>query len=262
VRQHIIAAMGMLSDWRPSPRPPALAAGDVHVWRIPIGAEIPAAPAWLLSSEEQARAQAFRHDADRSSYVRAHAAMRVILSVYVRTTPAQLEFKSGPFGKPSLASEGGPGLEFNLSHSHDLALLAVCRDRQVGVDIARRDPGADHAGIAERMLSAAEREALLSLQGTPDRFVEAFYSAWTRKEAYVKATGGGLAQGVDHFDVSLAPAPPKLIADRRDAHAPARWTVFALDAGAGYSAALVVANPVGDVVLLDAPASVADDAKR
>lgn len=161
--------------------------------------------------------------------------MRMILAGYASTRPEGLRFQFGPFGKPSLAPEGNPErLEFNLSHSGDLALLAVARGRAVGVDIARRDEGADHVGIAERYFSPVEKATLLALGGT----AEAFYSTWTRKEAYVKATGLGLSRGLYSFDVDAA----------------SQWTMVDLAAQEGYAAALVVANPVGAVTLFDAPA--------
>lgn len=247
--------MTTLVGWRPPPRAPRLAEGDVHVWRMTLGPAVGAEPCWaVLSPDERARALSFAHDAHRAAYVRAHGVMRMILAVYAESTPEELSFQHGPFGKPSLASDANDGrLEFNLSHSGDHALLAVARDRAVGIDIVRWDAAADHAGIAERFFSPLERQTLLSRAGTPEQTRDAFYSTWTRKEAYVKATGVGLSRGLDHFDVSVArEAPPFPIADRLAVDAPSRWTMVDLDAGDGYSAALVVANPVGDVVLFDA----------
>jgi 4'-phosphopantetheinyl transferase len=251
-----------LHGWRPAPAFPQLAAGDAHVWRIPIGPELPVSQCWtLLSADEQAHASKLRHDADRNAYVLAHGAMRMILASYARSAPRDLRFHHGQFGKPALAPSGSSlPLDFSLAHSGELALLAVARDRAVGIDVSGVDPAADIAGVAERFFSPVERQTLRSLRGSPERTVDAFYAAWTRKEAYVKATGHGLARGLDHFDVSFAPGEaPRLLADRLDADAPSRWTIFAVDAGAGYSAALVVAKPVAEVVLFDAPAFAAGD---
>ena len=246
-----------LIDWRRTPRTPHLADGDAHVWRIAIGPGVLAQPYWsVLCPDERARALRFLDDAHRAAYVRAHGAMRMILAGYVSSTPEALRFQHGTFGKPSLAPDGNVGpLQFNLSDAGDLALLAVARNRAVGIDIARQDALADHAGIAERFFSLLERRSLRSSAGTPERTRDAFYSAWTRKEAYVKATGRGLSRGLDHFDVSMAQGePPALNADRLDVDAPSRWTMIDLKAQDGYSAALVVAKPVGDVALFNAPA--------
>lgn len=186
----------------------------------------------------------------------AHGAMRTILAAYQRMKPFDLRFETGQFGKPALVPAAPEGrFEFNLSHSGDLALLAVARDRAVGVDVVRWDPAMAHTEVAERYFSPVEREALRSLAGAPERAVEGFFSAWSRKEAYLKATGHGVSRGLDHFDVSLSPGEPAaLIADRRDGDAPSRWTMVALAAGAGYSATLVVAAPAAAIALFDAPA--------
>lgn len=246
-----------LSDWGPGPRSPHLPAGDVHVWRIALDPEHSAEPySSLLSPEERERALRLRSAADRTAFVIAHGAMRTILAAYTQSTAVQVAFEQGPFGKPVLASAVNRArLEFNLAHSGDVALLAIARERAVGVDIARWDAGVDHSAVAERSFSPLERETLRSLADAPDVFIEAFYSAWTRKEAYLKATGRGLTGGLEHFDVSFAPGePPALIADRTDSQAHSRWTMVSLAVSASYSAALAVARPVGTIVLFDAPA--------
>jgi 4'-phosphopantetheinyl transferase len=182
--------------------------------------------------------------------------LRTILAAYEHQPPSELRFETTDSGKPALACSGpGERLEFNLAHSGNLALLAVARDRIVGIDVERWNADMAHLDVAARCFSAAECDALRALSGAPERIVEGFFSAWTRKEAYLKATGRGVSRGLDHFDVSLAPGEPAaLIADREDGDAPSRWAMIALAAGAEYSAALVTAAPAGEIALLDAPA--------
>jgi 4'-phosphopantetheinyl transferase len=166
--------------------------------------------------------------------------------------PGELSFEIAEFGKPALlTTTQGQRLEFSLSHSGSVTLLAITRDRPVGVDVEQWNADVEHARVAERFFSHAERQALASLH--PDSVVEGFYSAWSRKEAYLKATGDGVSRGLDHFDVSLVPGEPaRLIADRKDPGAPSAWTMGALDVADGYSAALVVAAPIVEVTLFDA----------
>lgn len=226
---------------------------DVHVWRIALDACVPDAAAWaILSHAERKRALAFRAAADRARYVEAHVALRTILARYVESAPADLAFRAGPHGKPALGSREWGRVEFNLAHSGAFALLAVSCHGPVGIDVIRWDDTADHRGVAERYFSASERATLRSLRGSRARFVHAFYTAWCRKEAYLKATGSGLSEGLAHFDVTLHPDDAAaVLRDRRDAAAPARWSVASLPMPAGYSAGIVAVAPLGELRLVD-----------
>jgi 4'-phosphopantetheinyl transferase len=147
--------------------PEALRKGVPHVWRIRIDrpddvdAFFP-----VLSDAERTRANAFHFARDRTRFVNAHAMMRRILAGYAVTDARALEFDVGEFGKPSLRAEAArTGLEFNLSHSGDLALLAVSASGRVGVDVERWDARAEHLHIADHFFSAAECESLRALAG-------------------------------------------------------------------------------------------------
>jgi 4'-phosphopantetheinyl transferase len=156
--------------------------------------------------------------------------MQVILGTYLGVSPDSLKFVVGPLGKPSLVPEQHGGLEFNLSHSGETALLAVARGRAVGIDIVRHDATVDHAGIASRVFSPGELKALDDRSA--DGAIASFYQTWARKEAALKARGLGLASGP--------------VADQ-----PGQWETFDIDVGEGYSAALAVARPAGSVELYD-----------
>lgn len=215
---------------------------DVHVWRVPLDAT-PARVApldTLLAADERERADRFAFPDLRRRYVVGRGALRSILARYTGVPAAELRFRYGPRGKPALDEPPRPdGLRFNVSNSHDLALVAVARGRELGVDLEWTGRAiSDAGGIAERFFSPTERASLQSLP-EPLRLA-AFYTCWTRKEAYVKARGDGLALPLDAFDVSLAPgAPPALLAGRGPAADVARWELHALDVATGYSAALV-----------------------
>jgi 4'-phosphopantetheinyl transferase len=144
-----------------------------------------------------------------------------------------------------------PGLEFNLSHSADLALVAVAWERPVGVDLEQWKREMDHLALAERFFSPAERASLRALSERRDDLVHGFFSAWSRKEAYLKARGEGVTRGLHHFDVSLSPEEPaRLLADRLDS-AIDHWHMRSIVPEPGFSAAIVAADPFEELLLLD-----------
>ncbi len=219
----------------------------VHVWR----AATMIAPSRLarlrdvLAPDEHARAARFVREEDRRRYTVARGVLRTLLGRYLNVDPVSLEFCYGAHGKPSLTetplteSPGGRDVRFNMSHSGGLALHAFAVGREVGVDVERIRPRTDIVGVARRSFSPAEVDALMTLPVGQRR--EAFFNGWTRKEAFVKAHGEGIALGLSRFDVTLRPGEPaELLRFDNDPGQAARWRLRALDAGAGYKAALAV----------------------
>lgn len=235
--------------------PPPLAAEAVHVWRVRLDPSGGLGEGWeLLSDDERRRAARFVHEHHRRRFVAAHSALRRILAGYTASPARQLEFATGPDGKPSLVLADGrsrPGLEFNLSHSGGLALVAVAWERPVGIDLERWERQRDHLALATRFFSPAELASLQSLAERSDDLVHGFFAAWTRKEAYLKARGEGVMRGLHHFDVTLAPGEPaRLLADRLDT-AIDRWRMRSIVPDPEFSAAVVVADPFGELLLLE-----------
>jgi 4'-phosphopantetheinyl transferase len=219
---------------------PALADGEVHVWRTPL--EQPADRLEdlrrTLAPDERQRAERFHFDKDRRHFVAGRGLLRTLLGRYLGRDPGSLQFAYNPQGKPMLAGEGG-GLRFNLAHSHGLALFAVSRGRELGVDLERIRPEFAGEPVAQRFFSPREVAALRALSG--ERRHEAFFVCWTRKEAYLKATGKGLSLPLDCFDVSLLPGEPAaLLATRHDPTEVGRWSLRALAPAQGYAGALAV----------------------
>jgi len=234
---------------RPSPFPATLGPASVHVWLGPTEWTQPRATDALsiLSDDERARAARFHFDRDRVRFVAAHATLRRLLGRYTSVSPERLNFAAGPAGKPALV--GHPRVAFNLSHAGDFALYAVAATGAIGVDIERVAPDIEHDLIAAQVFSAAERRALRGLP-TGARAL-GFTHGWSRKEAYIKATGHGVSRGLDHFDVTLAPGEPaSLLADRIEADAVEQWRMYALAPHPGYVGALVVDSSIEEVVLL------------
>ena len=220
----------------------SLADDDVHVWQAPLdrAGDLPALFA-TLADDERARAARFHAERDREHFIAGRGLLRAILARYVGVPAAELSFAYGPHGKPMLSAGSNAGdLRFNLAHSHGMALYALARGREVGVDLEYIAPRGEE-GIAERFFSAAEVATLRRLPATERR--DAFYACWTRKEAYIKARGDGLALDLSRFDVSLAPGEPAALL-RHDDEVPARWSLAALDVAPGYAAALCVEGPL------------------
>jgi 4'-phosphopantetheinyl transferase len=248
----------MSDEWTPSsagdPRPasiPALTEHAVHVWRVTLDDEARVeGSARLLSADEHARAQRLHDAAHRRRFVLAHGALRALLARYLDADPSAITYVVGAHGKPALAARDGvrERVEFNLSHSEDIALIAVARGQPVGVDVQHWSDSVEHLRLAERFFSPHECDALRALTHEAEQVAGAFFAAWTRKEAYVKATGYGIARGLHHFDVTVAPGEhARLLADRLDPDAPTRWSMTALEPAPRYSAAVVAASPLRDV---------------
>jgi len=233
--------------WSVPTRQPRLESGEVHVWNVDL--ERPADELErlerLLPETELRRAARQPFETRRRDLVVSAAALRAILAAYLDADPRAARFHVDPGGKPRL----DPGwtaepLTFNLTHSRGRALVAVTREREVGVDVERlrRDLPMDR--LAARFFSPRE---IAALRGTPEEILPAaFFACWTRKEAYVKARGSGLFGGhpLQSFAVSVEPGagPVELKIPGHEGEA-GRWGLESLDAGPGYAAAVAVEGP-------------------
>jgi 4'-phosphopantetheinyl transferase len=228
--------------WKLPPKNLLLNKDEVHIWCVHVTALD--GPIGLadkhLSDGERERAYRYHFDKDRNRFIVGHESLRVILGQYLDLAPDAIEFEHGAHGKPNLDPKiMHGGLSYNLSHSGEYALIAVGRDREVGVDVEKVRPEIDLERIAQRFFSPAEVEGLFALTDTLR--LDAFYRCWTRKEAYIKARGGGLSIPLDQFDVTLDPeAPAALLATRDDPQEASRWSLYNIDLCEGYQAALVV----------------------
>lgn len=191
-----------------------------------------------LSEQEQVRAARFRDDLDRARFVAARGWLRTLLGRYLNSGASEISFAVGQDGKPEIA--GGPRwLRFNLAHSERVAVYAVARDREVGVDIERLRPDFPIDEIARHFFSSRERADLAAVPDG-DRLRAAF-NCWTRKEAYLKAVGTGLLRPLDEFDVTVRPGEPLRLRDNGAGGAGRRrWSLHAFEAGRDYAAAVVV----------------------
>ena len=228
--------------------------GDVHVWYADLRALAGRLDAFraLLSPDETARAARFRTEQLRERCVLRRGLLRTLLGRATGRAPESLAFDYGPQGKPSLP--GGPA--FNLADCKDDVLIAIAPARELGVDIERLRSVPDADGIAKRFFAPTEYAAFSAVP-EPQRD-EAFLNGWTRKEAFIKATGAGLSVPLDRFAVELVPGRPARVLSvdpALEAGAAADWSMFDLRPAPGTLGALAVRGTSWRPVLRDAIAA-------
>ncbi len=173
--------------------PPA--AKQLHLWRIDLS-ESDEELESVLSEEEQARVKRFHNAQDRTRFIKARGAMRLLLGCYLATAPEELVFVYGPRGKPFIASPASV-LSFNLSHTGDMALLGISREAAIGIDLEQLREKPNFHAIARRVFNTAIQQELSQLEGAT--LADAFFRHWTEYEARMKAIGNGI---FSHHDPS------------------------------------------------------------
>jgi 4'-phosphopantetheinyl transferase len=219
----------------------SLAADEVNVWIAVLdrSPEEVAALQALLSADELDRTARIHSPRTRVEFAVGRGLLRTLLASYLGVGAARIRFALGPAGKPELREPSGTGLHFNVTHSHGLAMYAVTSRCPVGVDVEHLRPMSNYLGLAERYFSPREFEMLRSL---PDeQRAEAFFHAWTRKEAFLKARGVGLSYGLERVEVTLGPQEPaqllRLDGEERQARS---WSLCNLEPAPGFVGALAL----------------------
>lgn len=248
------------SAWPSLPDRLQLSTDSVHIVHIELQADDAEIDRFrsMLSSDEVSRADRYKIERARRQFIVCRASLRQILSGCVDRAPDDLDFDVGPHGKPHLrlpdkvagsdALNTRPAVEFSVSHSGEHALIAVGCERRLGIDLERLDESVRILKLAERFFSANETRELNRLP-VEDQLA-GFFRGWTCKEAYLKATGFGLAFPLNKFTVSMNPDEPARLLDVvDDAQELQRWTLHSLDGPVGFAAALIVeASPDENVV--------------
>jgi 4'-phosphopantetheinyl transferase len=225
-------------------RPEGLESGEVHLWvvRLEAGEENFARSLGWLSADESARAERFRFDRHRRAFILGRAALRVLLARYLGADAAEIRFEYGPQGKPALA-DADCRLRFNTSNSGNLAAYALAMGCEIGVDVEQYRPVRDLEHIARRFFSIEEAAELLALPG--DRKECAFFNCWTRKEAYIKARGGGFSIPLDSFQVTLRPGEAaRMVTLDGSAEAARAWTLDDFTPAPDYAGAIAYRDKV------------------
>ena len=211
----------------------------VDVWRagLDIGVDSLERLSKTLSQDEMDRADRFVRDRDRRRFIVARGCLRKVLSRYLETEPEEVLFGYGTEGKPFLRTKTSIPIYFNLAHSAELALIAVTGMGEVGVDVEELREEVDRLDLARRYFSAREFEDLSSLPEEDQSL--AFYRCWTRKEAYLKAKGGGITESLAGFSVSLLPDDPAALLENDDGDS-VDWGIVEIQPSEGYIGAVAM----------------------
>ena len=199
----------------------------------------------LLSADERARAERFHFARDRRRFIARRAYLRLLIESYLGSAPGDVHFYYSAAGKPFLARDcGGDELSFNMSDSGELAVYAFTLSETsptIGIDVEQIEPAVAQERISEHFFSAYEIATLRALPAAER--IHGFFNCWTRKEAYLKATGDGLTLPLDQFDVSLTPGEPAELLRAAGGIDTSHWVLHELKVGCGYTAAVAVKSP-------------------
>ncbi len=178
--------------WKTSSEPNSLATGDVDVWKVELDRDDESTASLIesLSSDEIERANRFVFAKDRNRFIACRAELRNIMGGYLGIEPQKIRFSVRKYGKPYLSTPSDP-IRFNVSHSKDVAVIAVAFDREIGVDLEFINQNFDVFSVAPSIFPAEEVSRMRTLPR--NELVEHFFGGWTRKEALLKAFGDGLS---------------------------------------------------------------------
>ncbi len=232
------------------PEPPAeidLPAGEVHLWSAHLDPpdDVFRQCAGVLSEDECRRAERFRAGSLQDRYIAGRGTLRILLGRYLRTDPASVSLGYQAQGKPELGPPWNAyGLQFNVSHSHELAVYAFTRGSEIGVDVECIRPMPNAAALLERFFSPEEVQEWQQIP--PERQLRAFFQGWTRKEAWLKAVGSGLSFPLNQFRVTLDDTA-RVVSIRGDTHEAAQWWLESCEPCNGCVAAVAMRGKAGAV---------------
>jgi 4'-phosphopantetheinyl transferase len=230
------------ASWLSPPPGLTLHGDEIHVWRAWLDQTTGPVDylAQVLADDERERADRFHFERDRRRFIAGRAGLRSILGLYLKRDPALLKLRYGSRGKPYLVGQpDNATIAFNVAHSGPLAVYGFTRRQAIGVDIEHACDLPDADRVAAISFSAAENAVYRQLPA--DQKQQAFYLCWTRKEAYIKALGEGVARPLQQFAVSLAPGEPaRLLSVDWDPAEISRWFLVSLAPAPGYVGALAV----------------------
>jgi len=183
-----------------------LEAQTVHLWWISLDVSEENLQTFisLLSEAEKTKAKRFKFPQHQRRYQAVHGILRIILARYLNLDPTQINFTHSDRGKPYLTNDCNPlNLQFNLSHSENMAIVGISRDRPNGVDLEKIRPMETAEQLAKRFFCASEYDLLT--QAIPEERDKLFFQLWTAKEAYLKAIGEGISGGLNQVEIALNP---------------------------------------------------------
>ena len=195
--------------------------------------------AGILTEVETAKAAAFRFFKDEKTYRVCRGVLRLLLGKYLNSPPNRIEFDQNAFGKPELPDISNNNLFFNVSHSGEFGLIALNRENPIGIDLEFMRE-IDYWSLADSVFSDFEKEELSDIPIS--LLSEAFYSGWTRKEAFIKAIGKGFSFPLKEFYISLNPQNPVSDVEilSEDSSVIKKWKVIDISFHDQYRAAIAV----------------------
>jgi len=221
---------------------------ELALWHGKVNAEDAHYPAYwrVLDADEQARAGKLNNPLLHKRYVEIHGRLRILLAEILNQPPEKIRIKKAEHGKPYLADY--PELAFNLSHTADRVMIAIAWDCQLGVDIESCKPRHNLLGLVEKCF--AEEEADYWIQLPESEKNQAFYRFWTRKEAFVKATGRGIVLGLNRCVINIE-NPMAFLSVPDQCGQAAAWHVLDVDLGEGICSAIVADKRFSVIRLMD-----------
>jgi 4'-phosphopantetheinyl transferase len=234
----------MQSNWITPQSAHALQPSEIHVWRVFISDFIPQLNQYwqLLNSSEQQQAKKFIKPIHQDRFIIIHGILRKILANYLKVEPTAINFITNEFGKPSLSSH--ESLNFNISHSANVALLAFTKNHPIGVDVEFNRQNVEIAEITTRFFTPKEANSINNLP--IELQLERFFTYWTCKEAFIKAIGKGLSYALNKFKVDIKNF--KIYTDDPE-YKNTNWSVLTLDTFPQYSAAVATCIDVNTIKL-------------
>ena len=228
-----------MPHWQTAAVPPQLQPGELHIWKVELDCDnVQWQPLMaLLSNDEQIKADRYRFENLRRRYVIGRATLRNLLGVYLNRAPEALHFAYNDHGKPSLANDDN-GLNFNVSHSGEIMLAAFVLNSEIGIDVETVQQDIDYMAIGQRWFSELEHNTLLALP--EHERVVAFFRAWSRKEAYVKALGAGLSYPLSRFSVTMDATSPAFLEHPDSLQETKSWQIHDIEISSAYSAAVAI----------------------
>lgn len=205
-----------MTEWQSVNTFQALNDNDVHIWLFHLNTTPPGIKRFypLLSVDEKERSERFIDFMHRKRFIASHGFLRSVLSLYLDIPADELNFGKGDNGKPYLVADNvEQNIHFNLSHSQHLAMVAVSKQYEVGIDVECMERNHEWQKLIKRFFTEPEQNAIFALP--EDRQHQAFFEVWTRKEAHMKVTGKGLHLSPTQFTVSVPPQAAALIEDRQ-----------------------------------------------
>ncbi|TNF35235.1 MAG: 4'-phosphopantetheinyl transferase superfamily protein [Gammaproteobacteria bacterium] len=204
-----------LLEWQSVNALDELKDNEAHIWLFHLNTTPPGIKRFypLLSLDEKERSERFVDFMHRKRFIASHGFLRSVLALYMDIPAEELVFRKGNNGKPYLdMNNEQTAIHFNLSHSQHLAMVAVCKQHEIGIDVECMERKHEWQKLIKRFFTEPEQNAIFALPA--DRQHQAFFEVWTRKEAHMKVTGKGLHLSPTQFTVSVPPLAAALIEDR------------------------------------------------